>query len=230
MKKSNIKLKVFSTTVASILTIVIQPSAIADTLAASDADYTFMITDDWHNCPQLGTAYQEVYAFETASFYVNICQKGNVYFYLGETKESEYSSIFIPADPLENGRGFHATNGNVSYLVLLPFSEENNLQSRTGEPAEAILTIKRNSQLVSVESSFNKYCEESATAIMLNNIELDYQDSSQVAIIPQQQDGSLDIPSINMGNRLLAAEIFKSNSRFDFYQIGGELHRLTTCK
>ncbi|MEM7758220.1 MAG: hypothetical protein AAF298_08860, partial [Cyanobacteria bacterium P01_A01_bin.40] len=128
-------------------------------LASSDADYSFIIDSDWHNCQQINSDYQEVYAFETGSFYINICQKDNVYFYSGEAKQSERSdsntalrnSIFIPAEPLDNYRGFQAENGNVSYLVILPFSTP--AKSSNLNPGEAILTIKRNGQLVSVESS-----------------------------------------------------------------------------
>lgn len=209
---------------------------IADILASADADYNFLVTSDWYNCQQLGAEYQEVYAFETASFYVNICQKDNVYFYSGEAKQSDQNSIFIPAYPLENQQGFQAVNGNLSYLVLLPFQKSSELKSSPLKLAEAILTIKRNGQLVAVESSLNKYCDQSETAIKrldessiaFDNIELESQNSLQIATLPQQQDLGWDLPSIKH-HEPLPVEIFQSNSRFDFYQIDGELLRLTTC-
>ncbi|MGL5943770.1 MAG: hypothetical protein ACRC2S_26070 [Waterburya sp.] len=205
-------------------------------LASADADYNFLVTSDWYSCQQLGAEYQEVYAFETASFYINICQKDNVYFYSGEAKQSDQNSIFIPAFPLKNQQGFQAVNGNLSYLVLLPFQESTDLKSSPLKPAEAILTIKRNGQLVAVESSLNKYCNQSETAnkrldenlIAFDNIELESQNSLQIATVSQQQDLGWDLPSIKH-NEPLPAEIFQSNSRFDFYQIDGELLRLTTC-
>ncbi|MGB5633693.1 MAG: hypothetical protein WBM86_13080, partial [Waterburya sp.] len=92
--------------------------------------------------------------------------------------------------------------------------------------AEAILTIKRNGQLVSVESSLNKYCAQS-DAIALDNINLNSQDYNQLATIPPQKDIGWDLSSGK--SRILPAEIFNSNSRFDFYRIDGKLHRLTTC-
>ena len=52
--------------------------------------------------------------------------------------------------------------------------------------------------------------------------------SNQIATIPAQQDFDLDISFANQG-QLLPPEIFQSNSRFDFYRVGGKLHRLTTC-
>ena len=227
-KKANLKLTGFSS--ASIIVTVALQSAIAfDAVASTDADYNFMITSDWHDCQQINTAYQAVYTFETASFYVNICQKDRNYFYSAEAKQSENSSIFIPAYPLENGTGFRAENGNVSYLVLLPSNKPDNLRPSDSEPTEAILTIKRNNQLVSVESSLNKYCHQSPTSVAWDTIELQPRDANQLATIPQQQDVSLEFSISEHSDRLLPQEIFNSDSRFDFYRIDGELHRLTTC-
>ena len=225
IKKSDNPVKIKCATVG-VITIVFHLVTISDVSASSDADYRFIISSDWRSCQQINSAYQEVYAFETTSFYVNICQKDDVYFYSGEAKQSDRNSIFIPAVPLENHRGFQAENGNVSYLVILPFSEQTNLQSPTNNPAEAILTIKRNGQLVSVESSLNKYCAQS-DAIALDNINLNTQYDNPLAINPEQQDIPWDLSSSK--SRILPAEIFNSNSHFDFYRIDGKLHRLTTC-
>ncbi|MGB5713379.1 MAG: hypothetical protein WBM44_21025 [Waterburya sp.] len=225
IKKSDNPVKI-QWAAAGVVTIVFHLGGVSDVSASSDADYSFMISSDWHNCQQINSAYQEVYAFETASFYVNICQKDDVYFYSGETKQSDRNSIFIPATPLENHQGFQAKNGNVSYLVVLPFSQQTNRPSSTNNQAEAILTIKRNGQLVSVESSLNKYCAQS-DAIALDNINLNSQDYNQLATIPPQKDIGWDLSSGK--SRILPAEIFNSNSRFDFYRIDGKLHRLTTC-
>ncbi|MEO1690624.1 MAG: hypothetical protein AAFR63_03705 [Cyanobacteria bacterium J06631_6] len=54
--------------------------------ASADADYSFLIDSNKHSCQQISFDYHEVYAFETASFYINICQKDDVYFYAGEAK------------------------------------------------------------------------------------------------------------------------------------------------
>lgn len=205
--------------------LVIHLGAIADVQAASDADYKFLIDSDWRSCQQISPDYQEVYAFETPSFYVNICQKDNVYFYSGEAKQSDNSSVFMTATPLEHNRGFQAKNGNVSYVVILPFPEKRNLEPSILDPEEAILTIKRNDRLVAVESSLNKYCHQSE-AIAFDRIKLN-QGLNQLATIPQQ-DMSRDLLS-RQPEKILPAEIFHSNSHFDFYRIDGELHRLVTC-
>ncbi|PSB12644.1 hypothetical protein C7B62_00725 [Pleurocapsa sp. CCALA 161] len=201
--------------------------AIANAEATSDADYKFLINSNWRSCQQISTDYQEVYAFETSSFYVNICQKDDIYFYSGEAKQSDNSSIFMTATPLEHNRGFQAKNGNVSYVVILPFPENDRLEPSNLDPEEAILTIKRNDRLVAVESSLNKYCHQSE-AIAFDNIKLN-QGLNQLATISQQQDTSKDLLSRQPENFLPADEIFHSNSRFDFYRIDGELHRLVTC-
>ncbi|MCC0177294.1 hypothetical protein I4641_09930 [Waterburya agarophytonicola K14] len=230
VKKSRTKfISIPNFTVISIVNVAVHSLTIAHALASSDADYNFTTTSDWHDCQQIDSAYQAVYAFETNSFYVNICQKEDAFFYSGEAKTSDLSSIFIPAYPLENGSGFKAKNGNVSYWIILPFGGKNNLNSDLSEPTEAILTIKRNDRLVSVESSLNKYCHQSETALVWDTIELQPHNSNRVATIPRQQDIGWEFFVIQQGDRLLPAEIFNSDSRFDFYRIGGELHRLTTC-
>ena len=220
-------IKINYATVAEVVTIMIYLGAVSN-VQASDADYSFLIDSDWHNCQEISQNYQEVYAFETASFYVNICQKGNTYFYSGEAKQSDRNSIFIPATPLEDNRGFQANNGNVSYVVVLPFSEQNYLESSDTEPAEAILTIRRNERLVSVESSLDKYCHQSE-AIAYTDIKLNSQNYNQLATVPQQQDVGWNLSSGKL-KHTLPIEIFYSDSHFDFYRIDGKLHRLATCK
>ena len=209
----------------------------SEAVASSDGNYSFTIASQWHDCQQIGSSYQAVYAFETATSYVNICQKDNAYFYLGEAKQNNdpkgvyplQNSIFIPAYPLENRRGFKAENGNLSYWIILPFVQKDSLSADNSEPLEAILTIKRNNRLVSVESSLNKYCHKSETEIVWDTIELQPRNSNQVATIPQQQDIGSKFSMTAKSDRLLPSDRFNSDSRFDFYRIGGEIHRLTTC-
>ena len=226
--KHSVKLIGISSATVATMAVALQPLVASSVLASSDADYSFTLTSDWQNCQQISSSYQAVYTFETASFYISICQQDNAYFYLGEAKQQEDSSIFIPADPLDNGSGFQAKNGNVSYLVLLPFAQQNNL-TENPKPKEAILTIKRNDRLISVESSLNKYCRQSETTIVWDNIELEPHNSNQWANIPNARHTGLDFSLSEQGDRLLPTKVFDSNSQFDFYRLGGELYRLTTC-
>jgi Tfp pilus assembly protein FimT len=219
-------------TAVSTITLMIQFGAPSKALA-SEADYRFLITSDWQNCQQISSEYQDVYAFETKNFQINICQKDGAYFYLGEAKQSDKpngiatlrNSIFIPAYPLNNKRGFQAVNGNVAYVVVLPYSEDNR---DSDLPKEAILTIKRNGRLVSVESSLNKYCHQSEIAISKDSIKPDLQPGRSLATLPQHYDLGWNLLSTEQNN-ILPPEIFNVDSRFDFYRMDGELHRLTTC-
>lgn len=224
--QSDSLLKLNHATIAGIV-LAVNLGASADVRASSDADYNFLIDSDSHNCQQISTDYQEVYAFETASFHVNICHKNDVYFYSGEAKQSHTSSIFIPATPLENNRGFQARNGNVSYTVILPFSRDDSKPSALNR-GEAILTIKRNQQLIAVESSLTKYCHP-ADAIALDEIKLNSVHSlNQIAIIPRQRDASTDLLSAVTND--VSSKVFAADSRFDFYRLDGKLHRLITCR
>ena len=228
-KQPDQRSKVFISATA-IATVAFQLAIETKAIASSDADYTFGIDDRWRSCQQIDPAYQEVYAFETASFYINICQKDDAYFYSGEAKHyGDNNSIFIPIYPLENGSGFQAENGNVSYLVLLPFNQhrDRNFEPSSSRPTEAILTIKRNNRLVAVESSLNKYCHPSSEPLAWESIEIQPQSQITANVTPQQDIGSEF--SVFHHRSKPSSEKFDFNSRFDFYRIGGELHRLATC-
>jgi len=213
--------------IVGIVNVITQLATIAVARASSDADYNFVINSDWHNCQQIDADYQEVYAFETDSFYVNICARDGLYFYSGQAKQTDANSIFIPAIPLENQRGFKAINGNVSYIVILPFQSRNAAESLAAKPEEAILTIKRNDRLVDIEASLNKYCYQ-PKAIAFDNLELDLPNLNQLATMPQQQDINENLFEKELETSL-PKEIFSSNSHFDFYRLDGKIHRLATC-
>ncbi|MEM7595045.1 MAG: hypothetical protein AAF383_26690 [Cyanobacteria bacterium P01_A01_bin.83] len=218
---------------AGIMMVAVNLAKETNVSATSDADYSFVISSDWHTCQQINTEYQEVYAFETASFYINICQKDDVYFYSGEAKPRDRkngntapsNSIFMTAEPLDNYRGFQAKNGNVSYLVILPFAATS--QSSTLNPGEAILTIKRNGQLVSVESSLSKYCAH-PQEIAFEQVNLNFYGFNQFLTVVQEPKSERKPVSVTVENPL-SAETFKFDSHFEFYRIDGKLHRLATC-
>lgn len=116
---------------------------LADTYSA---DYIFLLERD-RNCQQIESAYREVKAFETANFYVNICQKDNNYYYLGEAKTGTLNTVFIPAHSLASGVMYRANNGNVSYTIDIL-------------PDGATLTIERNGTQIVRESSLSDRCIE----------------------------------------------------------------------
>ena len=112
--------------------------------ADTNTDYIFLLERD-RNCQQIESAFQEVKAFETANFYVNICQKDRNYYYLGEAKTGNLNTIFIPANSLASGEMYRANNGNVTYIVNIL-------------PNGATLTIERNGTQIAIESSLKEQC------------------------------------------------------------------------
>ena len=122
---------------------------------AHSADYSFQVSEDWRNCQQIGEQYQEVSSFETANFYVNICSKGDRYFYSGEAKQNNLGSIFLPAYPLSSKQSYVASNGNISYLISIT-------------PDENTLAIRKNGRQIAIEKSFNLSCRQVAYPIDLN--------------------------------------------------------------
>jgi hypothetical protein len=138
---------ILSSLILSSLTIKNDSIAHADTISSSDADYSFVLTSDWRHCQHTGDRYKEIYAFETPSFYVNICQKDNLYFYSGEAKQlGDINSIFIPAYPVDNGKGYRADNGNISYYIKTA-------------PTSETLIVQRNGRQILTETSVEKYCQ-----------------------------------------------------------------------
>ena len=211
-------------------TVITSNRAIANNPNASSGDYRFILTSDWHNCQTIGTEYREVYAFETASFYVNICRKSEQYFYSSEAKQGGLGSIFIPAYPLESGKGYQADNGNMSYLVLLPFTQKIGDELLNNSPSEAILTIKRNNRLVLLESSLTKYCQKSDRPIAFDTQNKTSNNSDRVAtIVPQLDTSELLLFQHKNSDYSLWEQPLNSDRRFDFYTVEGEVHFLTTC-
>lgn len=130
-----IKLKLYYA-IAFIASILPSQVAVADT---SSADYIFLVNTASTSCQQIGDGYQEVKSFETDNHIVNICQKDNFYYYLGEAKTGKIDTVFLPANPLP-GEMYRASNGNLDYIVTV-FSNR------------ATLTIQRNGGQIAQESS-----------------------------------------------------------------------------
>lgn len=177
---------------------------------AHSADYSFQISQDWRNCQEIGEQYQEVSSFETANFYVNICSKGDRYFYSGEAKEDNRGSIFLPAYPLSYQHGYVASNGNISYLISIT-------------PDENTLIVRKNGRQIALEKSFNLSCQQVAYPINLNILTQPSNQSlllptipfqSQVALVSIDPEGE---PLINQDRRWteisnpLAGYIFDGN-------------------
>ncbi len=112
-----------------------------------NTDYLFVVDQVWYTCQDLGEAYQEISTFETTNFYINLCQKGDQYFYSGTAKNQSLKSNFIPAYATEKINTYQADNGNTSYIVEIKLTE-------------ATLTIKRNGNIVVVETAVFQDCPQ----------------------------------------------------------------------
>ena len=114
-----------------------------------NTDYLFIVHRVWYTCQDFGEAYQEIGTFETANFYVNLCQKGDQYFYSGTAKNKSLKSNFIPAYATEQINTYQADNGNTSYIVEI-------------KSTEATLRITRNGKTVVVETAVFQDCPQAS--------------------------------------------------------------------
>lgn len=218
---------------AAVITLLSISTLIADPAIAgiSNYEYTFLVTQDWRSCDHIGKKYQEVYAFETPSFYVNICQKGENYFYLGESKSTNVGSIFIPAQLIDEGKVYRADNGNVSYYVAI-----NETESKATLDNQGTLTIERNGNQVLTENSVIQHCLfiESPASLSVRN--KPNEQASQIGTIPARSQVTLanldpqGKPQIKQGlNGSLWVEISNPYEGFILYG-NEEKSSLATCQ
>lgn len=83
---------------------------------ARDRQFLLLVSD-WRICQQMGQGYQEVYAFETQNFYINICHLNGSFFYHRQSKINPRDTIFLPATIVFGGDYYQATDGKTVYLV-----------------------------------------------------------------------------------------------------------------
>lgn len=68
-------------------------------------------------CQQLAKGYQEVHAFETQNFYINVCSHKQKYYYHRKSKQNPDHSILLPANSILNGNMFQAIDRGKTYIV-----------------------------------------------------------------------------------------------------------------
>lgn len=161
----------------SLTTVAANPTK-ADTIAASNSDYSFLVTADWRNCTQMGKEYAEVYAFETPSYYVNICRKGDRFFYSGEAKQGYINSIFLPAYLLEDGHTYRADNGNLSYFIAMTSSG-------------GMVSIEQNDRQIALERSLSQNCHQIGEQIGLINTQSGFDSPKITTIVSRRQTNFL---------------------------------------
>lgn len=69
------------------------------------------------DCSAIDSAYQHIYGFETESYYINICQLDNEFYYHRQSKLDSSSSLILPATSVFRGSVYQATSGKVTYFV-----------------------------------------------------------------------------------------------------------------
>lgn len=99
----------------------------------------------WRVCRQISDEFREVYAFETESFYINICQQGDRYTLINQPKASPTDAFLLPAQQVESN-AFVAVSGSTRYRVN-PVT----LADRSGPNYELI--IEENGRRIAQENS-----------------------------------------------------------------------------
>ena len=69
------------------------------------------------DCQKINPVYQEVYSFETESYYINICQIEDSFYYYRQSKQDPQNQLLIPAQAVFGGDVFQATDGKTNYFI-----------------------------------------------------------------------------------------------------------------
>lgn len=77
----------------------------------------FLLAQNLSFCQQLRKDYQEVHAFETQNFYINVCRHKQKYYYHRKSKQNPNHSLLLPANTILNGIMFRAIDRGKTYLV-----------------------------------------------------------------------------------------------------------------
>lgn len=186
----------------------------------SSTDYSFIVDRLWYGCQHFGKTYQDISTFETANFYVNLCQKGNQYFYLGTAKNKSVKSNFIPAYATNELNTYQADNGNVSYIVEI-------------KSTEPTLIVQRNGKTVIVETAFSPNCpqviDNHQKQLNISIIsELDY-GNNEIKVIGDRlywKSNQNYVSKINIDNKFLSTGIYQPQS---FTSVPQKLWGFSSC-
>ena len=76
-----------------------------------------LVAQNSSTCQQLSSQYAKVYAFETQSFYISICQTEDNYFYYRQSKLKPQETLLLPANIVFGGDVYQAVDGKTIYFV-----------------------------------------------------------------------------------------------------------------
>jgi hypothetical protein len=78
---------------------------------------SWLLAKGSNTCQQFHSQYQQVYGFETQSFYIGICQQENYYVYYRQSKLNPEKSLLLPAQIVFGGSIYQAVDGKTIYFV-----------------------------------------------------------------------------------------------------------------
>lgn len=94
-------------------------AAIADQFSQWQQRSPLLLAQSWRVCQQLGNYFQEVYAFETQNYYINICRQGQEFYYHRQSKSAPDQAILLPATRVFGGNIYQAVDGKITYFAGL---------------------------------------------------------------------------------------------------------------
>lgn len=105
--------------VGVVLSLVQMSKQVADAcrVAEQESGSQLLIAQNLSFCQQLKQDYQEVHAFETQNFYINVCRYKQKYYYHRQSKHNPNYSLLLPANTILNGNIFRASDGGKTYIV-----------------------------------------------------------------------------------------------------------------
>ena len=86
-------------------------------IISKDNKQPLLISQNLSFCEQLEKGYQEVHAFETQNFYINVCRHQQKYYYHRKSKHNPDHSVLLPANSILDGNMFQAIDRGKTYIV-----------------------------------------------------------------------------------------------------------------
>lgn len=111
---------------------------------------SLILAQEWRACQQLGSEYREVIAFETPNYYINICLRGNQYFYAAEQKNNPSDRLVLTAQRLSRAK-YQVSSADTVYAVT------NYLQVPNASRGGFELVVTQNGRVVQQENSIRGF-------------------------------------------------------------------------
>lgn len=119
-------------------------------------------------CKQVNTEYQEIYNFETESYYINICQSNEDFYYYRQSKTDPNDTLLTRAKSVFGGNVFQATDNKTIYFVGK--DEERHYSSVMRNNSEIVFEPELEESVLSLGGSNQKPIEPS---IPVKNLQLE---------------------------------------------------------